>query len=321
MIDSLGEQNKVARTMYWSTSTVSRDYTGATLPTDDRLRELSDVLGLANEERAELRLLLRQARQARGARQARRKNGPDTPEQEPAPLPASETNPDPAAGPGAKNPRRRWIIAAAAVVFVAAGGVLAWPGAKSGSPPGGVQGTYPGMAVKTIGVPVKSLTPALAALAGRGRTTVTGYEFRNAQDPSLCLTAAGTGPEAGRNGDPVEAVACGLGASQVWIPEQWDNNHSQYTHLVSVRYQDDCLNAQKTGGAMHAGNKTMLWRCYRANNESWDFRDWYQNVKSGRAYPMLTHTDRLCLDASDTYGHAGEVDIRVQRATPSQFWS
>jgi hypothetical protein len=66
----------------------------------------------------------------------------------------------------------------------------------------------------------------------------------------------------------------------------------------------------------------MLWDCYRANNESWDFGDWYQHVKPGHhSYPILLHTDRLCLDVDDSYGDTGTVDIRAEQATPSQFWS
>jgi hypothetical protein len=66
----------------------------------------------------------------------------------------------------------------------------------------------------------------------------------------------------------------------------------------------------------------MLWDCYRANNESWDFGDWYRNVKQGhRSYPILLHTDRLCLDVDNTYGDSGAVDIQTQQAAPNQFWS
>lgn len=325
MIDKLGGQKRVAENLDWTTSTVSRDYTGATLPSEERLRELSNYLSLASDEKAELKIWFRQAREARLARLARQKNDPGSPEQAP-PAPHPEPEPDPA--PQVKHPRRCRIIAAAAsavvVVLAAVVVVLVW--SPGGSTQAGVQGNWPGLGVKAIPVPVASLTPSLAAAFHQGRTahagSVTGFEFRNAQDPSLCLTAADTGPMAGRNRDPVVVATCGLAASQIWIPEQWEINGSAFTHLVSARYSKECLNAQKTNGAMHDGDRTMLWSCYRANNESWDFGDWYQNVKSGRrSYPILMHTAWFCLDASDTYGQAGDVAIRVQRAASNQFWS
>src|SRR5260370_28887090 len=49
-----GGQKRVARRLKWSTSTVSRDYAGITLPSDERLEELSDYLRLARGQRIEL---------------------------------------------------------------------------------------------------------------------------------------------------------------------------------------------------------------------------------------------------------------------------
>lgn len=325
MIDRLGGQKRAAEKMDWSTSTVSRDCAGVTLPTDDRLRELANFLRLANNQRTELEVQLRLAREARQARLARQKNDPGSPEPEPVPHPDHGPGPEPEPAPRARISRRGWIIAAAVVVVLAAtAGVLAW--SPGGSAPAGVQGTWPGQGITAVSIPVASLTPPLAAAFRQGRTahaaSVTGFEFRNAQDSDLCLTAADTGPSAGRNRDQVKVAACQAATDQIWIPEQWETNGSAFTHLVSARYQKECLNAQKIGGTMRDGSKTMLWDCYRANNESWDFGDWYQNVKSGRnSYPILMHTDRFCLDASNTYGQIGEVDIRVQSATASQFWS
>jgi transcriptional regulator with XRE-family HTH domain len=80
LIQRLGEQKQVAETMAWSTSTVSRDYRGETLPNDERLRELSNYLKFPPDRRVELAVLLRRARDAR---QARLQTGPD-PEPDPA---------------------------------------------------------------------------------------------------------------------------------------------------------------------------------------------------------------------------------------------
>lgn len=327
LIDRLGGQARASETMGWTTSTVSRDYTGLTLPSDDRLREIFNYFKLPNDERTELKILLRQAR---GARKLRLKNGSGSPDSA-----SSAPQSDPAPGPDpalrTDSAHRRWIIAASiatvvVVVVVVVAGMLALSPGQSKSAQSGVQGTYPGGVVKTVSIPMKSLTPSLVTDFRKGRTaqfaSVTGFEFRNAQDPALCLTAADTGPSAGRNRGQVKVAACQATPNQIWIPEQWEINGSAFTHLVSARYQKECLNVRKTGGAMRDGNATMLWTCYKANNESWDFGDWYRNVRSGqRSYPMLMHTDRFCLDVSDTYGTSDEVDIRVQRVTPNQFWS
>ena len=218
-----------------------------------------------------------------------------------------------------------FAVAVAVAVAVAAG-VLVWPSQGGAQAALAVRGSYPGEGLKTVPVPVKSLPPKLAAVFRQGRTagaaTVTGYEFRSAQGKSLCLTAADTGPAAGKDRDPVEVATCRLTANQIWIPEQWDVNGSTFTHLVSVRYPSKCLNAKKINGGMSSGQPVMLWDCYRANNESWDFGDWYRNAKPGHhSYPILLHTDRLCLDVDDAYGESGAVDIQAQQAAPGQFWS
>jgi Helix-turn-helix domain len=63
-----GGQKRVASRLKWSTSTVSRDYAGITLPSDERLEELCDYLRLPGSARVELTVLLRQARDAQHAR-------------------------------------------------------------------------------------------------------------------------------------------------------------------------------------------------------------------------------------------------------------
>ena len=203
--------------------------------------------------------------------------------------------------------------------------VLVWHPGDGAQP--GVRGTYPGEGLKAVAIPVKSLTPSLAAAFRQGRTagavTVTGYEFRNAEDDSLCLTAVDTGPTAGKKRDRVEIATCRLTASQIWIPEQWEINGSTFTHLVSDQYQSMCLNARNIGG-LGDGRHVQLWDCYYpANNESWDFGDWYRNVKPGvHSYPILLHTDRLCLDADKYDFRDGDgVNIWTQYRAANQFWS
>jgi hypothetical protein len=341
LIDGLGGsggQKRVAEIMDWTTSTVSRDYQGITLPNDQRVRELSNRLRLAEPRRLELEILLKHARDARHAR--RRADDPGPPEQVlvPEPMPGAAESGAGAPAPGSARSVRHWlsrrpriaVAATVAVVAVVAAATLAWPGKGDAQAGPTVFGTYPGKALQPVPVPVKSLGPQLVAAFRAGRTTgaatVTGYEFRSAQDTSLCLTAADTGAAAGKDRDPVIVAPCALAANQVWIPEQWDINGSGYTHLVSARYPSKCLNAKKVNSGLSSGQPVMLWDCYTANNESWDFGDWYQSVEQGHhAYPFLLHYDphtgQLCLDVDNSYGDSGAVKIRVQQATPNQFWS
>lgn len=325
-----GGQKRVAEIMDWTTSTVSRDYQGITLPSDQRLRELSNYLKLAGPQRHELEILLKLARDARHAR--RKSDSPGPFAQTSALVPGREQPDAGAPAVGSVRPARRWlsrrarIAAFASVAAAVAAGVLVW------SSPGGdqtglaVRGSYPGEGLKTVPIRVKSLPSQLATLFRDGLTagaaTVTGYEFRSAQDRSLCLTAADTGPAAGQNRSPVVVAACRATANQIWIPGQWEVNGSAFTHLVSARYPSKCLNAKKINGGLGNGQPVMLWSCYPANNESWDFGDWYQNVKPGKhSYPILLHTDRLCLDVDNSYGDSGAVGIQIQQAAPNQFWS
>jgi hypothetical protein len=323
-----GGQKRVAEVMDWKTSTVSRDYQSKTLPSDQRLRELSNYLKLAGPQRHELEILLKLARDAR---HARRKAGSPRPFAQTSALVPGREEPAGAPAIGSARPTRRWLprrprIAVAVAVVAVAAGVLVWSSQGGAQAELAVRGSYPGEGLKTVPIPVKSLPPKLAALFRHGRTaraaTVTGYEFRSAQGKSLCLTAADIGSAAGQDRDPVEVATCGLTANQIWIPEQWEVNGSTFTHLVSVRYPSKCLNAKKINGGLTSGQPVMLWNCYRANNESWDFGDWYRNVKPGHhSYPILLHTDRLCLDVDDAYGESGAVDIQTQQAAPGQFWS
>jgi hypothetical protein len=114
---------------------------------------------------------------------------------------------------------------------------------------------------------------------------MTGYELRNAANPSLCLTVADTGPSAGQLREPAEVAACKLTANQIWIPEEWETEGKSYAHLVSDKYQTMCLNSRKSNGAPTGpGDVIMLYRCYYpAGNEAWAVQAWYQSV----AYPPL----------------------------------
>lgn len=343
-----GGQDRVARRLKWSTSTVSRDYAGKTLPKDERLKQLSDYLGLSGNKRVELSILLQRARDSRQDR----KTSPA------APTPTSTLVPDAAGSPRAqaaastmiqeqpedhhegvvppgtgvarpernRRPSRTRLLAAVVLAAAVTAAPLVWH-LRDGTQVAGVRGTYPGEGLQTVAIPVKSLTPALAAAFHQNRTTgtatVTGYEFRNAEADGLCLTAADTGPTAGENHDRVEIAACDLTASQIWIPEQWETNGSTFTHLVNDKYQSMCLNADNLGG-LGDGQRAQLWNCYYpANNESWDFGDWYRNVQSGvRSYPVCLHTDRLCLDADKyDFGDGDQVNIWTQYPAANQFWS
>jgi hypothetical protein len=220
------------------------------------------------------------------------------------------------------------VVGAVVVVTAAVLVWHPWGGAQAGVPGArvDVRGTYPGEGLQAVAIPVKSLPPSLAAAFRQGRTagalTVMGYEFRNAEDNSLCLTAVNTGPMAGKNHDRVEIAKCGLTANQIWIPEQWEINGTTFTRLVSDEYQSMCLNASNVGGLSN-GHRVQLWNCYPANNESWDFGDWYRNVKPGvHSYPICLHTDRLCLDADKFDFRDGDrVNIWTQYPTATQFWS
>lgn len=312
-----GGQKRIAGRLKWSTSTVSRDYAGITLPSDDRLEELSAHLRLTNAQRIELAVLLRQARDAR---QARRRASV-------AAAQAGTLIPEPLGPTRVRRRRGRLVAAVAVAAAVVTAGVVAWHPWDGGAQ-SGVVGSFPGEGLKAVPIPVKSLSTSLAGAFGHGRTasavTVTGYEFRNAGNQSLCLSARDTGPTAGKDHDPVEITTCKLAANQIWIPEQWEVNGSTFSHLVSYEYQSMCLNAKHNGG-LHDGQPTMLWDCYYpANNESWDFGDWYLNVKPGvHSYPLLLHTSRLCLDADKFGGFADgdAVNIWTQYAAANQFWS
>lgn len=345
LIDRLGGdggQTRVARRLNWSTSTVSRDYAGITLPTDARVDELADYLKLGMHTRVELGVLLQSARDAR---RRRRKPGSAAPEPREDPETAAVldgaihrvqdragSHQPVAASPGTQSSpmtaerglRIRWIATLVATALVVVAGVLIWRPSATG--PVGIRGAYPGEGLKAIAIPVTTLSPPLAAAFRHGRTAgatvITGYEFRNARDDSLCLTAVDTGPTAGHNGDRVELAACNLAANQVWIPQQWETSGASYSHLVSDRYQTMCLNANNIGG-LAKSRRTQLWDCYPANNESWSFANWYHNVQpGGHSYPLCLHIDRLCLDADMySFGEGDRVNIWTQYPNPVQFWS
>jgi hypothetical protein len=228
-------------------------------------------------------------------------------------------------------------VATAAVVVVAAVtvGVLVLSPGKSPraatstvSAGAGVQGIYRGHGAKPVSIPMGSLTLSLRAQFHQGKTkiakAVTGYEFRSALNPLLCLSAVDTGSLAGQRRDPVEIAACKHTANQVWIPVQWDINGQSYTHLVSDKYQTMCLNADKISGTASPGNAIMLWDCYYpAGNEAWTFGAWYKSVAPGRqSYPLcLSNSVHHCIDADRRPDVAAPVRLWTQQATAGQFWS
>ena len=70
LIDKVGGQARVVNRLGWSKSTVSRDYRGEIVPSDERLRQLCGFLGLSRPECEEMLRLLEQARLARLDRKA-----------------------------------------------------------------------------------------------------------------------------------------------------------------------------------------------------------------------------------------------------------
>ena len=395
MIDRVGGdggQARVAKYLNWTTSTVSRDYKGDTLPTEERLFQLGNALRLPHREMLDLASLLRQARAARRDRlRTSRANlpGPPTafeptvtsawlPSGQPAPDPLAPADPAAFLGPVASsgpanvtdpatsNPAyflaqspgtpgayysaessgrharpRAWfrsrrglaaVLSVAAVAVVVAV-VLALSGSSApakpavhGQTPSGVLGSFPGMTMESVRIPVRSLAPALAAQFRQGRTahatTVTGFVFRNHETAGLRLTAPDTGAEAGQNRDPIVVSTCRGAPNQVWIPLQWEVKGFRFTHLVSDRYQSMCLNANNLGG-MNDGHIVQLWDCYPAGNEAWDFGDWHAAVSAGtRSYPLFARNGRLCLDA-DKWDLRDGTSVRIWTQYPAanQFWS
>jgi hypothetical protein len=350
LIDRAGGQSRVVNRVGWSSSTVSRDYLGQKLPTEKRLRQLCTFLGLKPAEQEELLELLEEARAASQA--YRRGDGLGTlVDKAPAgndAMAAPQMAAQDESLPGQVTRIRtrslgRWqlVTLACTAAAVAVLGVLfiilvvvRHPGRGTGtvSQEPGVpvaKGSYPGLDIKAIPIRDRSLAPGIGAAFLHGSANraagVDGYVFRNMKNPSLCLTADDTGPDAGQNRDRVDIETCDYAPNQVWIPQQWEATRGRFTQLVSFRYQSKCLNAQYIGGLAN-GHKTMLWNCYKSPNEYWDFGDWYQSVKDrGRAYPIFVQSAPFCLDADKfdfgTGGDDAPVNIWDQYPTANQFWS
>jgi Ricin-type beta-trefoil lectin domain len=353
-----GGQARAAKHMNWTTSTVSRDYKGNTLPTDERLHQLCSALQLSPNETLDLALLLRRARSARRSRgrESAQLTATAPPTSSPGAGPEADTG-QPRYQPGHVAPRRwdglrdrllgrRGRVAAGAgavgvvglaVVIAVAFGLFGSGAAGAGKPvaqtktPGSAdptaQGAFSGLALEAVTIPVRSLSPTLAGAFRQGvRTahdsTITGFVFRNRGDTGLCLSAADTGPTAGQNHDPVLVSACRRAANEIWIPEQWETNGFTFTHLVNDQYQTMCLNADKLGGLSN-GHIVQLWDCYPAGNEMWDFGDWHRAVSTRtESYPLFARSGRLCLDA-DKYDLRVGTPVRVwtQYVAANQFWS
>lgn len=339
MVDRVGGdggQKRAAKHLNWTTSTVSRDYKGDTLPTDERLFQLASALQLPRVELLDLASLLSRARAARLDRRRTSRAGGADPAAAPGPVTAADGSPS---GNAPARLRGRWrgrrglavvlsVVAVAAAVAVGFGLRSAAGGkpAAHGPSAAGVVGSFPGAAMEAVRIPVGSLTPGLAAQFRQGRTAhasaVTGFVFRNHAAAGLCLTAPDTGSAAGRNRDPIVVSGCRGTPNQVWIPLQWEVMGYQFTHLVSERYQSMCLNANNMGG-MSNGHLVELWDCYPAGNEAWDFGDWHDAVRAGtRSYPMFARSGRLCLDANKRNLRDGSsVLIWSQYRSANQFWS
>jgi hypothetical protein len=188
------------------------------------------------------------------------------------------------------------------------------------------KGTFPGLALDSVSIPVESLSSSLKGSFRQGKTAhdamITGFVFRNSMNNSLCLTAVNSGPKAGKNRDQVVVSSCRRAANEIWIPEQWETKGFRFTHLVNDQYQTMCLNADNLGGLSN-GHIVQLWNCYPAGNEMWDFGDWDKVVSAGgRSYPLFGRSGRMCLDA-DKYDLRVGTPVRIwtQYPTANQFWS
>jgi hypothetical protein len=227
--------------------------------------------------------------------------------------------------------------AIAALVLIASQLVRSWHGVEHGSLSGLTASrpsvtplATPGLPLETFRVPVTALKPPLTEIFSHSRmasaATVTGFEFRNSAINNLCLTAMNTGPTAGENKDPVDVSACRRTPNQVWIPVQWEADGSKFTWLANYQFPSMCLNADSINGFRN-GHRTQLWNCYRldhpAESESWDFGDWYDNVKSGaKSYPIFLGSGVFCLDADKFNLRDGNaVNIWNQYTTANQYWS
>ena len=133
LVDKAGGQARVARFPGWTTSTVSRDYNGVTLPSHERLTQLCEHHKLPQRDVLDLAVLLRGARTAREVR--RKGNGaPGTEETRDNPGYQStdheESTPDHDGGlcePGSIPPRSRdwlrdkpWLVAIAVIAVIGA---------------------------------------------------------------------------------------------------------------------------------------------------------------------------------------------------------
>jgi Ricin-type beta-trefoil lectin domain len=341
-----GGQVRAAKHLNWTTSTVSRDYKGDTLPTDDRLQQLCSALQLSPTETLNLAALLSRARSARRERvRNRAAERPADGKGDAAETSSQETAADRPPPPlGHAAPRRRdWlrsgrgrvvtaVITVAVVAGAAAGFALSGSGAPAatGKPPAHskppdprqpvAKGAFPGLTLYRVPIPAASLSPSLKAAFPQGHAS--GFMFRNSMNTSLCLTAVNSGPKAGRNGDAVVVSGCRRAANEIWIPEQWETKDLRFTHLVNDQYQTMCLNADNLGGLSN-GHIVQLWDCYPAGNEMWDFGDWHKTVSTGRgSYPLFGRAARMCLDA-DKYDLRVGTPVRIwtQYPTPNQFWS
>lgn len=347
-----GGQKAAAKHLNWTTSTVSRDYTGDTLPTDERLHQLCSALRLTPDVTLELLAALGRARTARKARlrdhgpcpgteaghSAEAKalteaaaNAPDqertAPEQHRSGLVRLLSAGFRGSGRFVGSTAIIAIVLVVTAVMVTLSATTSTGARVAGvSPQPTASGTFPALTLDVIQIPVDSLSPGLARAFGQGRTahaaTIAGFVFRNSKDTALCLAASDSSPVAGQNRDPVVVSDCGTGPNQVWIPEQWEINGSRSTRLINEQYQTKCMNADNIGGLQN-GHIVQLWDCYPAANESWDFGDWHRATgASHRSYPLFVQSGRLCLDA-DKYDLRDGTAVRIwtQYASANQFWS
>ncbi len=187
LVDKAGGQARVARFPGWTTSTVSRDYNGVTLPSHERLTQLCEHHKLPHKDVLDLAILLQGARAARKDR-LKSNGAPGTEETRDNPGYQStdheESTPDHDGGlcePGSIPPRSRdwlrdkpWLVAIAVIAVIGAAFSIAVHFGSSQHGAGQAPQTGPSPAEKSSPPPIKSAYPAGKGASAANSTRATG---------------------------------------------------------------------------------------------------------------------------------------------------
>jgi hypothetical protein len=153
--------------------------------------------------------------------------------------------------------------------------------------------------------------------------------------PAYCLDANDQGSSAGKNGDKVQLWACQdpPTPNQEWFLNGTDPSNTNFTELANDEYQNDCLNANDTGGLVN-GSRVQLWSCGAASaNEFWDtgFNDpngWQYCLEDTvgndcRLYLLQDYPDFVLNANSSGIGNGDYVQVWSPQATGpnTEWWS